>query len=202
MYRWRTLTSSEREEVLASRVLTQRPWHSPPHWQQDGPAWFHLTGACYEHAPIIGLTASRLDWFASELLATADGAATSVAAWCILPNHYHLLVETRELAVFTRLLGQLHGRSARIWNLEEHSTGRKIFHRAADRHIRSDSHRWATLNYIHHNPVRHGYVARWTDWPWSSAHDYLRATGREEAAHIWRAYPLLDYGAGWDDPGA
>ena len=74
------------------------------------------------------------------------------------------------------------------------------FHRAADRRIRSDEHFWATLNYVHHNPVRHGYVARWTDWPWSSAGEYLQATGRHEAARVWRAYSLLDYGAGWDDP--
>jgi putative transposase len=47
--------------------------------------------------------------------------------------------------------------------------------------------------------VKHGHVAKWTDWPWSSTHDYLREKGRDEAAHIWKAYPLGDYGAGWDD---
>jgi putative transposase len=86
-----------------------------------------------------------------------------------------------------------------MWNLEEKSAGRTVFHRAADRQIRSDAHFWATLNYVHHNPVRHGYVKRWTDWPWSSASDYLRAVGRDEAARIWLSYPVLDYGDGWDD---
>ncbi len=123
-----------------------------------------------------------------------------LTAWCVLPNHYHLLVETDDLKNVTHSLGQLHGRSSRAWNLEDKTTARKTFHRASDRHIRSESHHWATLNYIHHNPVRHGYVKRWTDWPWSSAIDYLHAVGREEALRIWRAYPLLDYGEGWDDP--
>lgn len=58
----------------------------------------------------------------------------------------------------------------------------------------------ATLNYVHHNAVHHGYVARWTDWPWSSAFDYLQTVGREEARRVWKAYPIRRYGSGWDDP--
>lgn len=56
------------------------------------------------------------------------------------------------------------------------------------------------LNYVHHNPVRHGYVERWTDWQWSSAADYLAQTGAREAKRAWREYPLHDYGKNWDDP--
>ena len=66
--------------------------------------------------------------------------------------------------------------------------------------MRSGRHYWATLNYIHHNPVHHGYVDRWTDWPWSSASDFLAQTPSNEAKRIWREYPLLDYGKDWDDP--
>ena len=50
------------------------------------------------------------------------------------------------------------------------------------------------------NRVR-GYVARWIDWPWSSATQYLAETGVEEAKRIWQAYPLRDYGKDWDEPG-
>jgi putative transposase len=58
------------------------------------------------------------------------------------------------------------------------------------------------MNYIHHNPVHHGYVKKWTDWPYTSAHEFLKAVGREKAAEIWCKYPPLDYGKGWDDPGS
>jgi hypothetical protein len=61
-------------------------------------------------------------------------------------------------------------------------------------------HHWPTLNYVHHNPVRHGYTGRWMDWPWSSAAQYLAQTGLEQAKRIWRAYPLSDYGKDWDEP--
>ncbi|MGV3662973.1 MAG: hypothetical protein ACO1TE_22505 [Prosthecobacter sp.] len=55
------------------------------------------------------------------------------------------------------------------------------------------------MNYIHHNPVKHGYVQKWHEWPFGSAIQFLEKTGQEEAARIWKAYPVRDYGAGWDD---
>ena len=54
------------------------------------------------------------------------------------------------------------------------------------------------MNYIHHNPVKHGYVDKWQDWPWSSAAEFLARVGRETAEKIWREYPILDYGKKWD----
>jgi len=54
------------------------------------------------------------------------------------------------------------------------------------------------VNYIHHNPVHHGYVEKWQDWPWSSATDFIERVGRETALKIWREYPVFDYGKTWD----
>ena len=65
--------------------------------------------------------------------------------------------------------------------------------------MRNEDHFWATMNYIHHNPVKHGYVSRWDEWDWSSATDFMESVGREEAMRIWKDHPLLDYGKGWDD---
>ena len=78
--------------------------------------------------------------------------------------------------------------------------GRKVFFRAVERAMRSERHYWATLNYVHHNPVHHGYVERWTDWQWSSAPEYLAQTDLAEAKRIWCEYPLHDYGKAWDAP--
>jgi putative transposase len=58
--------------------------------------------------------------------------------------------------------------------------------------IKSHRHFWASINYIHHNPVHHGYVGHWQDWPWSSATRFLEHVGRERALHIWREFPILD----------
>jgi putative transposase len=54
------------------------------------------------------------------------------------------------------------------------------------------------MNYIHNNPVKHGYVAKWQDWPFSSAHWYLEMKGHDWLLENWRDYPVLDYGNDWD----
>jgi putative transposase len=198
MYRWRKLSQEDQASLLQARQVMQRPWHSPPHFV-EGPALFHLTAACFEHASIVGHSLERMRAFSGALLDTLAEAGTTTHAWCLLPNHYHLLVKVLDLKPVLAALGRLHGRSSFEWNGEDAARGRKVWSAPADRAIRNDAHFWATLNYIHHNPVRHGYVDQWQDWAFSSAVDYLAAVGREEAVRVWKAYPILDYGAGWDD---
>ena len=65
-------------------------------------------------------------------------------------------METPDVKALLRELGLLHGRTAHARNGEEQARGRKVFFRAVERAMRSDRHYWATLNYVHHNPVRHG----------------------------------------------
>ena len=198
MYRWRKLSVEDQAALLQYRQRLSRPWHSPPHFI-EGPALFHLTAACYEHASIIGSSPARMQAFSADLLSTLVGAGVTTHAWCLLPNHYHLLVHVPDLKPVTTALGRLHGRTSHAWNGEDALRGRKVWCAPADRAIRNNAHFWATLNYIHHNPVRHGQVVHWQDWPFSSAVDYLAAVGREEAVRVWKEFPILDYGAGWDD---
>ena len=73
-----------------------------------------------------------------------------------------------------------------------------MWYRFSDRFIRSARHHWATVNYIHHNPVKHGYVDRMTEWPWSSIHEYVEEHGKQHMLRMWRQYPIGDYGKGWD----
>lgn len=141
-----------------------------------------------------------MDAFSTELVSTLHVREQRLLGWCVLPNHYHALVETTDLLATIADLGRLHGRTSHAWNGEEGARGRRVFFRAADRRMRSGAHAWATMNYIHHNAVHHRYVARWTDWPWSSAAEYLLAAGAAEATRIWGAYPIDGYGHGWDAP--
>jgi putative transposase len=199
-YRWRQLTARQQAELLAWRRERGYPWHSPPHRADTGPLHFHITAACFEHQPYIGHSPARLDAFTRDLLGLFTAHASQVFAWCVLPNHYHALIETLGISGLLYDLGRFHGRTSHAWYGEENARGRQVFFRAIERMMRSDRHLWATLNYVHHNPVHHGYVTRWTDWPWSSATEFLAQTDADEAKRIWREYPLDDYGQGWDDP--
>lgn len=198
-YLWRKLTLEQQNDLLAWRKQRSFPWHSPPH-AFKGQGTYHLTAACLEHAPHIGHSAERMAEFCETLLAAITPVAKELHAWCLLPNHYHLLVSVPDLRSATWALGKMHGRTSFQWNQQENTRGRQVWHAAADRFMRGSGHYWATMNYIHHNPVRHGYVQRWQDWPYSSAHELLAGLGRKEAERIWREHPLEDYGKGWDEP--
>lgn len=199
MYLWRKLTEQQRSELLEFRRFNGRPWHSPPHRVcQNGR--YLLTAACYEHRHFIGETPKRLADFSSRLLKTLETDSEEIYAWCVLPNHYHALILTRKLPMLLREIGRLHGRTAFDWNGEDNERGRKVWFNCAETGMKSDRHFWGSLNYVHHNPVHHGYVQQWQDWPFSSAAEFLEQSGRERAAQLWKAYPIRDYGKNWDPP--
>jgi putative transposase len=199
MYRWRQMTPDQRQQALRNRQQHRRPWHGPPHYTSDSQVYL-LTAACYEHRPIIGARPERLAGFEADLLAAVAPDSSRIWAWVVLPNHYHFLATVPDLKALMAALGRLHGRTSHQWNGEDSRRGRHIWHRAAETAIKSESHFWATLNYVLHNAVRHGYVERWQDWPFSNAAEYLGEVGYDEALRRWREYPLLDYGNDWDPP--
>src|SRR5205823_10056739 len=92
-YLWRQLTAKQREELLAWRKDRRYPWHSPPHRANFGHLYFLISAACYEHQPHIGLNPERMTPFSEKCLALLSTHASRVVAWCVLPNHYHALVE-------------------------------------------------------------------------------------------------------------
>ena len=198
MYLWRKLTPEQRQELLRERIRAKRPWHHPPHLTIDGSASYLFTGACYEHRPHVGYSLERLDEFTGNLVGLFDILGLKVQAWVVLPNHYHLLAATADLRNILRQLGRLHGRTSYIWNGEENTRGRQVWHGVVETVMKSDAHLWATLNYVHHNPVKHGVVEYWQDWPFGSANVYLDTVGRDEAKRIWSAYPVGDYGKSRD----
>ena len=193
------MTEEDRSRILKERQQLGLPWHGPPHGLER--KWYHVTAACYEHQCFIGASPKRMNSFERELLETVRTKCTHVLAWCLLPSHYHLLVQCLSLPELRGAIGRLHNGTSTRWNKEDKAAGRKCWHRCVPREIKSEEHRLVTINYIHHNPVHHRYASRWQDWPYSSAADYLQYVGREEVERLWNEYPLLDMGKGWDDPG-
>jgi len=194
-YLSKKVSQNQRDELLAFRKVMRRPWHRPPHFGEGG-RYYLLTAACYEHKPWIGVSPERMSDFSQSLLKEFQDPPT---AWCVLPNHYHVLVHIEDLKSQLKTLGRLHGRTSRFWNLQDHAPKRKVWYSISDRAIRNGGHLWATVNYIHHNPVKHGYAEKWDEWPFSSAAGFLESEGRECALRIWTDYPIHDYGKGWDE---
>jgi putative transposase len=199
MYYWRRLSDAQRKEVLRERIGRRLPWHRPPHFDYVGPTTFIISAACFEHKHIVGKTDQRMSEFERELLEACEERSCRIFAWCILTNHYHLLIRTEKIELLRRQIGKITGRTSRRWNLEDEIPGRKVWFNYFDRRMRSDRHYRASVNNIHNNPVHHGYVSMWQECPHSSVHRYLAELGRDEAMRIWREYSLLEYGKGWDD---
>jgi putative transposase len=197
-YVWRKLAPEQRKELLDWRRQRGAPWHRPPHRCGTGKARYHLTAACFEHRSHIGLSPQRLGFFSEALLELFAQNECLIHAWCVLPNHYHAVIETHCIAELLRDVGRFHGRTSYHWNGEEQARGRQVWCGAAERTIRNNRHFWASVNYVHNNPVHHGYATQWQDWAYSSAVEYLDEVGKKEAARIWKEYPVLDYGRGWD----
>ena len=198
MYRWRQWTQEQRAIILTERRQRKYPSHSPAHIVSDHTSIYLITAACFEHVPIIGITDKRLAEFSSQLCEFMHTHCRTVFAWVVLPNHYHVLCDVINLDSMLTGIGKLHGRTSFQWNGEDGKRGRQTWCKAAETAMKSEGHFYASRNYVLHNPVHHGYCAKWTEWPFSSAAEFLESVGREQALRFWQSYPLYDYGKDWD----
>jgi len=196
MYRYRKLSKEKQQELVRYRVRRNRPQHSPPHPEGDVSTRFLLTGACFEHRPILSTEARRIEW-SEKLLERIDQAGGEPHAWIVLPNHWHVLATIR-LNAFRPLIAKLNNGTSTQFNREDNRPGRKVWHQYSDRRIRNQQHYFASLNYVHANAVKHGYVEKAQDWPHSSFDAFLERFGRDIALAMWSTYPVREYGAGWD----
>lgn len=73
----------------------------------------------------------------------------------------------------------IHGRVAYSVNRIDSCTGRQIFQNYWDKCLRSERNIWTHFNYIHHNPVKHGYVKYNGDYQYSSYNFYKDKYGAE-----------------------
>ena len=103
-----------------------------------------------------------------------DGERYQLIAWCIMPNHVHVLIEPKvPLLKIVQSWKSFTGRWAMEKNVELglDIPGKKLWMREYwDRFIRNEQHLQQAIDYIHENPVKAGLTANAANWPWSSAH--------------------------------
>jgi putative transposase len=198
-YEYRKLSPKEREQLIIHRSVRGYPRHAPPHPFRDTGAYL-ISASNFEHQPVMK-TPERRTEFETLLLSTLKEIADDLIAWVILPNHYHFLATVQSLDFVSSALKQLHGTTSRQWNMEDGLTGkRQVWYKFADTCIRNDIHLHLAFNYVHYNPVKHGYTADPYDWPWSSLQLYYDDKGRDWLRDHWKSYtPPPDFGKGWDD---
>lgn len=168
-----------------------RPLHHPPHVYLDN-TWYAITGSIYQRRRLLQPDGYK-DIVRDHLKALVIEFGLLLAAWVILDNHYHLLIKSRIGASLPRFFRRLHGRTSYELNGRDRQRGRQVWHNYWDTCIRTEADYWTRFNYIHHNPVKHGYVSRSEDWPYSSYHYYLNSKGEEWLMDAFRRFPIVDF---------
>lgn len=196
MYRYRRLTEIQKQDLIRERRIRGLPLHAPPHYP-DGLKKYLLTAATLEHRPIIDSDDRRKSFVTRLLDGLFEELQAEIFAWAVLPNHYHLLISL-DLKRFAEWIRIFHSGIATEWNRFDGTPGRRVWYRFVDRAIRSERHFFASINYIHNNPVRHGYVPKADNWACSSIHEYLEKYGRDSLVQLWKDYPVDHMGDDWD----
>ena len=145
------------------------PWpHAPPH--HFTPHGIYLLTAGTLHKAHLFPTPAKLDLFRDTTLELAANYRLKVQARAFFANHYHLVASFADATVPHRVfLRHLHRELAIRLNAIDQAPGRKVMYQFWDSELTFEKSWLARLNYVHHNPVKHGLVALARDYAWCSA---------------------------------
>jgi REP element-mobilizing transposase RayT len=127
--------------------------------------------------------------FISLLKTQKEKAHFFLYAFCVMTNHFHLLVERRDESVGKMMLRLLTG-YASYYNRKYKRSGHVFQGRHKAILCQSDAYLTKLVPYIHLNPVRAGMVEAVEDYPFSSHRAYL-GTESAEIARLVDVDPVL-----------
>jgi len=116
----------------------------------------------------------------------------AIWAYCLMPNHVHLIVVPQSEDGLRRAIGEAHRRYTRRVNFREAWRGHLWQGRFAS-FVMDEVYLLTYARYIERNPVRAGLCARPTDYGWSSAAAHAR--GADDA--LVQVGPLLRLVPNW-----
>lgn len=134
-------------------------------------------------------------------------AVVDTYAFCLMPNHFHLLVGVKEEAELARTfpkfetLEKLVSKQFSNFFSSYSQSFNKVYTRKGSLFIKnfkrkpilSESQWQDTFLYIHLNPIKHGFVKDLRNWKWSSFHGYESA---KNPSKLERSY-YLNYFDSW-----
>lgn len=106
-------------------------------------------------------------------------------AYCLMPNHFHMLIQVRDEQELEKLtpkqdedydshkfimqkLSNFLNSYAKAFNKQQSRKGALFVDYTKRKEINNDSYFNRTINYIHQNPVHHGFCKEAKDWEYSS----------------------------------
>ncbi len=142
--------------------------HAPPHWTVK-PGIYMVTASTYGRVPHLA-SPQRKTFFLRALFRVTEEFGWQLHAWVVLHEHYHFMAASPENPrTLSRLINKLHMTTAKAFNQEDGTPGRRVWFQYWDSLVTHQSSYLARLKYIHYNPVKHGLVKDPFAYPWSSA---------------------------------
>lgn len=130
-----------------------------------------------EHGPHWLASENIAQIVADEIHSKAD-AQYQLIAYCVMPNHVHLLIELLALDPKPHhgksakypvgdMMRLLKGRTSRYCNLALNRNGAFWHHESYDHYVRGEEEFSRIIAYIINNPVKAGLAKEWKDWKFS-----------------------------------
>jgi putative transposase len=94
----------------------------------------------------------------------------SLLCYCLMPNHWHLVLRPAEDGELGRLMQWLTLTHSRRWQQHRHCHGSGHVYQGRYKSfpVQQDVHFLSVCRYVERNPLRAGLVQRAEDWPWCS----------------------------------
>jgi REP element-mobilizing transposase RayT len=131
--------------------------------------FFHVTARGVDRARIF-LDDGDYGYFQASLDNVSERFGWKVHAHCLLPNHYHLIVESSREAL-SKGMQRLNGLYAQRFNRRHDRVGHLFQNRYASYVIENEEYFERAIAYVRANPVEAGLCERIEDWPWAGPLD-------------------------------
>lgn len=128
-----------------------------------------------------------------RLLAPAIASSgCKVLAYCLMPNHVHLVIVPRQEDSLRQLFSEAHRRYTRLINFREGWRGH-LWQERFHSFVMDERYLLAAVRYVELNPVKAQLCRSAEDWPWSSARAHLARVDDD----LVRVKPMLDLVKDW-----
>ncbi|MEW5924910.1 MAG: transposase [Candidatus Zixiibacteriota bacterium] len=140
-------------------------------YHSEGNIYF-ITNVTHQRLPIL---VKHFDLLWKSIENTGRNIEFNMIAWIILPDHFHFVVDPCGHDISNIMQRMKMSFSSYYRSRCKMNFGRIWQNRFWDHIIRDDVDLNRHIDYVHINPVKHGYVQNPVDWQYSSFKDYVES---------------------------